>query len=121
MKQNHHLNPHCQPQEELTETQKVATFILVTPILLFGAMGIFALIASAIMTIFPEGKMARNFATQESTPVEVKKVSSPAEVKRNPDCLYVPESFVPPGVSFKDYKREVKQGTGVKCLVFVGG
>ncbi len=121
MKQNYDLNPYHQPQEETTEAQKILIFILVAPILGFGLLCIIAIFNSAIMAMFPNGEMALKFRTQKSKSVEVKKLEQPTKVQKNSDCLYVPESFVPLGVSFENYKKEVKKETGVKCLLFTEG
>lgn len=56
--------------------------------------------------------------TTTSTPEPTK----PAErtIKKRPDCLYVPESKIPVGMSHNEYKKKVKQETGAKCLFFTG-
>lgn len=61
--------------------------------------------------------------TSASTPKSQPSVQtkSVAPRKKNPDCLYVPESVIPIGMSHKEYKRRVKQETGAKCLLFTGG
>lgn len=34
------------------------------------------------------------------------------------ECLYVSESNVPPGMSYGDFKKQIKQATGARCVLF---
>ena len=40
---------------------------------------------------------------------------------KDPNCLYIPESSVPSGMSHQDYKAKVKRETGAKCVFYTGG
>jgi len=56
--------------------------------------------------------------TSPSKVVETKPVER--TIKKRPDCLYVPESEIPIGMSHNEYKKRIKQETGAKCLFFTG-
>lgn len=55
------------------------------------------------------------FNQPKSTP------TNPSVQTKDPNCLYIPESFVPSGMSYEDYKAKVKRETGAKCVFFTGG
>ena len=46
---------------------------------------------------------------------------TPSVQTKDPNCLYIPESSVPRGMSYGDYKDKVKRETGAKCVFFTGG
>ena len=47
--------------------------------------------------------------------------TTPSVQTKDPNCLYIPESSVPRGMSHGDYKDKVKRETGAKCVFFTGG
>ena len=47
--------------------------------------------------------------------------ATPSVQAKDPNCLYIPESSVPKGMSHGDYKDKVKRETGAKCVFFTGG
>jgi hypothetical protein len=47
--------------------------------------------------------------------------TTPSVQTKDPNCLYIPESSVPRGMSYGDYKDKVKRETGAKCVFFTGG
>ena len=53
---------------------------------------------------------------QESSPLTQSSVQA-----RDPNCMYIPESSIPTGMSANDYKANVKRETGAKCVFFTGG
>jgi hypothetical protein len=66
------------------------------------------------------------FLATACTPQNQNTVSTPAPKQpsvqtKDPNCLYIPESSVPKGVSYGDYKNKVKRETGAKCVFFTGG
>lgn len=79
---------------------------------------IFWMIAPIIMFMGIVGCTTSN-STQQEKAVQAK--PAPYVIKKRPECLYVPESSVPPGMSFGKYKKQLKQQTGVKCLYWTGG
>jgi hypothetical protein len=47
--------------------------------------------------------------------------TTPSVQTKDPNCLYIPESSVPRGMSYGDYKEKIKRETGAKCVFFTGG
>ncbi len=54
--------------------------------------------------------------TQKSNPP-----TQPSTQAKDPNCLYIPESSVPKGMSFGEYKEKIKRETGAKCVFYTGG
>ena len=54
-------------------------------------------------------------------PKSVATPTTPSVQTKDPNCLYIPESSVPSGMSYGDYKDKVKRETGAKCVFFTGG
>lgn len=80
---------------------------------------IFGMITPIILLIGTVGCSKSSPSRQEKA-AQAKPAAS-YTIKRRPECLYVPESSVPPGMSLSDYKKLLKRQTGAKCLYWTGG
>lgn len=74
-------------------------------------IGGFALVIILIVL----GLLSRCAPTTSTAP------TTPSVQTKDPNCLYIPESSVPRGMSYGDYKDKVKRETGAKCVFFTGG
>lgn len=62
--------------------------------------------------------VANGCSTEQTTPTTE---TTPSVQTKDPNCLYIPESSVPNGMSHQDYKAKVKRETGAKCVFYTGG
>ncbi len=112
------------------ETEQFICFIFNFFLFSLGLSGIYFSYLIVLQVFFPQQYQKFEVNLENSIYAsEAKKsanksktnASKSTPIKKNPDCLYVPESFVPYGVSFQEYKKEIKKRTGVKCLLFIRG
>jgi len=73
-----------------------------------GGIGVIILVAVVLVI----GFLSRGTSTAPTTP---------SVQTKDPNCLYIPESSVPRGMSYEEYKAKVKRETGAKCVFFTGG